>query len=234
MTAITLELRSLIDLTDDQFYQLCQANRDVRFERTAKGELIVMSPTGGETGDLNSEMNFQLRAWNKQTGLGKVFDSSTGFKLPNGADRSPDAAWVMLDRWEALTPEQRRKFPPLALDFVVELRSASDDLKRLQDKMNEYRDNGVRLGWLIDPQNQRVEIYRTRTGRGSATSSCYAFRRGCVAWVYPGLKPNPMTLQLKYPNKNPTSQLNPGKRGLVSLSALNNVIAFLRTPFSRR
>lgn len=163
MTAITLNLEPVIHLTDEQFYQLCQANRDVRFERTAEGELIVMPPTGGETGDRNSEMNFQLRAWNKQTRLGKVFDSSTGFKLPNGADRSPDAAWVRLERWEALTPEQRQKFPPLAPDFVIELRSATDELKPLQAKMQEYRDNGVRLGWLLDPQRQIVEIYRIGT-----------------------------------------------------------------------
>ncbi len=163
MSAITLNLEPAIHLTDEQFYQLCQANRDVRFERTAKGELIVMPPTGGETGDRNSEMNFQLRAWNKQTRLGKVFDSSTGFKLPNGADRSPDAAWVRLERWEALTPEQRHKFPPLAPDFVIELRSATDDLKPLQAKMQQYRDCGVRLGWLLDPQRRIVEIYRIGT-----------------------------------------------------------------------
>lgn len=163
MTAITLNLEPAIHLTDEQFYQLCQANRDVRFERTAEGELIVIPPTGGETGDRNSEMNFQLRAWNKQTRLGKVFDSSTGFKLPNGADRSPDAAWVRLERWEALTPEQRQKFPPLAPDFVIELRSATDELKPLQAKMQEYRDNGVRLGWLLDPQRRIVEIYRIGT-----------------------------------------------------------------------
>jgi len=160
MTAIILNLDSIIHLTEEQFYQLCQANRDVKFERTAKGELIVMPPTGGETGDRNSEINFQLRAWNKQSGLGKVFDSSTGFKLPNDADRSPDGAWVRLERWEALTPQQRQKFPPLAPDFVVELRSATDELKPLQDKMQEYRDNGVPLGWLIEPHNHRVEIYR--------------------------------------------------------------------------
>ena len=160
MTAITLNIDAIIHLTDEQLYQLCQTNRDVKFERTAAGELIVMPPTGGETGDRNAEITFQLRAWNKRTELGKTFDSSTGFKLPNGANRSPDAAWIRLERWEGLTPEQRRKFPPLAPDFVVELRSATDDLKPLQDKMQEYRDNGVRLGFLIDPQNQRVEIYR--------------------------------------------------------------------------
>ncbi len=160
MISITLNLDPIIHFTDEQFYQLCQTNRDVRFERTAEGELIVMPPTGGETGKRNGDIFGELWAWNKQQKLGIAFDSSTGFKLPNGADRSPDAAWVRLERWEALTPEQRRKFPPLAPDFVVELRSASDELKPLQDKMKEYRDNGVRLGWLIDPQNQQVEIYR--------------------------------------------------------------------------
>jgi len=160
MTAITLDLYSVVDLTDEQFSKLCQANPDIKLERTAKGELIVMPLTGGETGDRNSEINFQLRAWNKQNLLGKVFDSSTGFKLPNGADRSPDASWVKLERWQALTPAQRQKFPPLAPDFVVELRSTTDELKPLQNKMQEYRDNGVRLGWLLDPQNQSVEIYR--------------------------------------------------------------------------
>ena len=160
MTTITLNLDSIVHLTDEQFYQLCQANRDVRFERTAKGELIVMPPAGGETGNRNSKLNQRLANWSDADGTGITFDSSTGFKLPNGADRSPDAAWVRLERWEALTPEQRRKFPPLAPDLVVELRSATDELKPLQNKMQEYRDNGVRLGWLIDPQNQQVEIYR--------------------------------------------------------------------------
>ena len=160
MTSITLDLRPLIDLTDDQFYQLCQANHDVRFERTAKGELIVMPPTGGETGKRSGSIFGELWVWNKQQGLGIAFDSSTGFKLPSGANRSPDAAWVKLDRWQALTPEERRQFPPLAPDFVIELRSATDDLNPLQAKMQEYRDNGVRLGVLIDPQNQRVEVYR--------------------------------------------------------------------------
>lgn len=159
MTALTLNLDPIIHLTDEQFYQLCQANRDVRFERTAKGELIVMPPAGGETSKRNADLNTDLSIWNRQAKLGVVFDSSGGFKLPNGAERSPDAAWVMSERWEALNPEQRRKFPPLAPDFVIELRSATDDLKQLQAKMQEYRENGVRLGWLINPQNQQVEIY---------------------------------------------------------------------------
>lgn len=168
MTALVLNLDSIIHLTDEQFYQLCQVNQDVRFERTAKGELIVMPPTGGETGRRNLKLSQYLGSWADTDGSGVAFDSSTGFKLPNGADRSPDAAWVKLERWEALTPEQRQKFPPLAPDFVVELRSASVrvacpqdlDLKPLQAKMQEYIDNGTRLGWLIDPANQCVEVYR--------------------------------------------------------------------------
>jgi len=160
MTAITLSLKTLLDLTDEAFYELCRANPDVKFERTATGELVVMSPTGGESGHRNADIIIDLGIWNRQAQLGIAFDSSTGFKLPNGAERSPDASWVRGDRWDALTPEQRRKFPPLAPDFVVELRSASDDLEPLQQKMQEYIANGVRLGWLINPQEQQVEIYR--------------------------------------------------------------------------
>lgn len=160
MTALTLNLAPVIHLTDEQFYRLCQANRDIRFERTAKGELIVMAPTGGEGGKREADLTIDLGLWNRQTGLGVVFSSSTGFKLPNGADRSPDAAWVKLERWEALTLKQRHKFPRLAPDFVIELRSTSDELKPLQDKMQEYLENGVCLGWLINPQDQQVEIYR--------------------------------------------------------------------------
>jgi Uma2 family endonuclease len=159
MTAITLNLDPIIHLSDEQFYQLCQANRDVKFERTAKGELIVMPPTGWGTGKRNSELTFQLQAWSRQNNLGIAFDSSTGFTLPNGADRSPDAAWVKRERIDSLNPDPN-KFLPLAPDFVVELMYASDSLEKTQAKMQEYRDNGVRLGWLIDPHNQRVEIYR--------------------------------------------------------------------------
>jgi Uma2 family endonuclease len=154
----TLELK--IDLTDEQFFQLCQNNRDLQFERTASGELLIMPPTGGETSNRNIELSYQLQSWSRQNNLGKAFDSSTGFKLPNGADRSPDASWVRRERWEALTPEQREKFLPLCPDFVVELRSPSDSLKKIQEKMQEYIENGAKLGWLIDRKNRRVEIYR--------------------------------------------------------------------------
>ena len=154
----TLKLH--IELADEQFFQLCQHNRELRFERTAKGEILIMPPTGGETSNRNFEIAVQLGIWNKQNKLGKAFDSNGGFTLPNGAVRAPDVSWVRRERWEALTPQQRQKFLPLCPDFVVELRSPSDSLKETQEKMQEYIDNGARLGWLIDPQTRRVEIYR--------------------------------------------------------------------------
>ena len=160
MTTLTLNLNPIIKLTDDQFFQLCQENENIRLERTAKGELIIMSPAGGETGNSNAGLTAQIWIWNESHKLGKVFDSSTGFKLPNGADRSPDASWVKLERWDALTPEQQKKFPPICPDFVVELMSPSDSLKETQDKMKEYRDNGAVLGWLINRKSRQVEIYR--------------------------------------------------------------------------
>jgi len=160
MEAIKLDLNLIIKLTDEQFFQLCQHHRDYRFERTATGELLIMSPTGGETSNCNIEISYQLQAWSRQNKLGIAFDSSGGFKLPNGADRSPDASWMKIERWNALTPEQRQKFLPLCPDFVVELRSPSDSLKDIQAKMREYMDNGARLGLLIDRKNKRVEIYR--------------------------------------------------------------------------
>ncbi|MEG4571978.1 Uma2 family endonuclease [Microcoleus sp. N3A4] len=160
MTAITLNLNSLIELTSEQFYQLCEENPDLKLERNANGELIVMPPTGGETGRSNSKFNLQIGLWNEQTQLGEAFDSSTGFTLPNKADRSPDVSWVEKSRWEALTPEQREKFIPLCPDFVIELLSQSDTLKKTQDKMQEYMENGCRLGWLINRKKREVEIYR--------------------------------------------------------------------------
>jgi len=161
MNALILNLRPTIELTDDQFFQLCQNNQDLRLERTAEGELIIMPPTGWESGNRNSRLTQRLGNWADADGTGLAFDSSTGFKLPNGADRSPDASWVRRERLQALNPDPA-KFLPIAPDFAVELRSASDSLNTLPKKMQEYIDNGVRLGWLIDPQNQRVEIYRPR------------------------------------------------------------------------
>lgn len=160
MTTLTLNLDTIVQLTDAAFYALCQANPAVRCERTAKGELVVMPPTGGDTGSRNFEIYIDLGNWNRQTKLGKAFDSSTMFQLPNGAYRSPDVAWIQQERWEALSPKERETFPPICPDFMVELRSASDSLKTIQDKMQEYMENGARLGWLIDPQNKQVEIYR--------------------------------------------------------------------------
>jgi Uma2 family endonuclease len=158
---LLLDVQSItLRVTHEEFEKLCQDNRDRSFELTATGELVVMPPTGGESGNSELELGANLAIWNRQARLGKVFSSSTIFVLPNGAGRSPDAAWVELSRWEALTPEQRRKFPPLAPDFVMELRSATDRLPPLREKMEEYRSNGVRLGLLIDPKNKQVEIYK--------------------------------------------------------------------------
>jgi Uma2 family endonuclease len=156
----TIHLRPAIELTDDQFSALCQLNRDLRLERTAQGDLIIMPPTGWETGARNNSISGQLYNWSKRDGTGVATDSSTGFKLPNGADRSPDAAWVSRARLAQLTPEQKRKFLPLCPDFVVELRSPTDDLPNLQEKMAEYIEQGARLGWLIDPEEKRVYVYR--------------------------------------------------------------------------
>ena len=162
MTALILNLHPAIELTDEQFFQLCQNNRDLRLERTAEGELIIMPPTGWKSGNRNGRLTQRLFNWAEADGTGLAFDSSTGFKLPNGANRSPDASWVTNERLEALNPDPTR-FLPMAPDFVVELRSATDNLKTVQQKMQEYLENGVRLGWLIDPQNQQVEVYRQGT-----------------------------------------------------------------------
>lgn len=160
MKTTAIEIPPTLKITEEQFELLCAANRDVRLERTALGELVIMPPTGGNTGKRNIDLSFQLQAWTRQTRLGVAFDSSTAFRLPNGADRSPDAAWVSKVRWDTLTPQQQDTFPPLCPDFVIELRSMTDTLESLRQKMQEYLDNGLRLGWLIDPKNKKVEIYR--------------------------------------------------------------------------
>lgn len=163
MTSLTLPLvfdMSRVHLTDEQFYQLCISNPEIPLERNAQGGLIIVSPVGGDSGSREMELGTDLTLWNRQTNLGKVFSSSTLFKLPGGGVRSPDAAWVELFRWQALTPEQRQKFPPIAPDFVIELRSQTDKLEALQAKMQEYMNSGVRLGWMFNPQEQQVEIYR--------------------------------------------------------------------------
>ncbi|MCE2695982.1 MAG: Uma2 family endonuclease [Nostocales cyanobacterium LE14-WE4] len=160
MTAVILQIPQSLKFTDDKFVEMVAANKDLRLELSSQGELSIMSPTGGETGDRNLELGGQVWFWNRQNGLGKAFDSSTGFKLPNGATRSPDVSWIKIERWNALTPEQRKRFLPLCPDFVIELVSESDDLADTQAKMREYIANGLRLGWLINPKNKQVEIYR--------------------------------------------------------------------------
>lgn len=160
MTTVTLNLEN-VDLSDEQFYRLCQVNQNWQLERTAKGELVIMSPVGGVSGNREADLITDLNLWNRQTQLGKVFSSATIFRLPNGGDRSPDAAWVSNERWSALTPEEQAGFPPICPDFVIELRSRTDSLQPLQEKMQEYLDSGLRLGWLINPQAQQVEIYRS-------------------------------------------------------------------------
>jgi Uma2 family endonuclease len=158
--AVNIPNTLTLQVSYEQFVDLALANRDLQLERTATGELIIMPPTGSDTGNKNLDIEGQLWLWNRQNKLGKVFDSSTGFRLPNGANRSPDAAWVDKQRWDALTLEQQETFAPICPDFVLELRSKTDSLEKLQAKMREYIENGAGLGWLIDRKNQRVEIYR--------------------------------------------------------------------------
>ena len=160
MTAYTINLNPVIDMTDEQFYQLCGAKPEVKFERSATGELIINAATDDKTGSFNFELSADFGIWNRQTKLGVGFDSSTCFKLPKGGNRSPDIAWIRQERWDGLTLAARTKFPPICPDFVLELRSPSDALQTVQAKLIEYIDNGAELGWLINPQDQQVEIYR--------------------------------------------------------------------------
>lgn len=156
----TVIIPERLQITPEQFTQIAIANRDLRLEHTVTGELIIMPPTGGNTGKRNAELIADFIVWNRQTRLGNVFDSSTAFRLPNGAVRSPDIAWVRCDRWDALTPAEQDMFPPLCPDFILELRSKTDPLGDLQTKMQEYLANGLQLGWLLNIQGQTVEIYR--------------------------------------------------------------------------
>jgi Uma2 family endonuclease len=157
-----LELRySRFRLNDEEFYDFCQQNSNLKLERDADGTILIMPNTGGKTGIRNGEIIFQLILWNKKHKLGKVFDSSTAFKLPSSAVRSADGAFVSLDRWEALTDDEQERFPPLCPDFVIELMSKSDTLTDAKEKMqDDWMANGCRLGWLIDPFNQTTYIYR--------------------------------------------------------------------------
>jgi len=157
---LTIDIPWMMSMTEEQFYQFCVANRDLRIERTATGEVIVMSPSFSDTGNRNFNIAVQLGSWAELDGTGLGFDSSAGFTLPNGATRSPDAAWIKLERWNTLTEQQKASFAPICPDFVIKLRSASDTLSTLQKKMEEYIANGTLLGWLIDRQNRQVYIYR--------------------------------------------------------------------------
>ncbi|BAU13836.1 hypothetical protein LEP3755_43790 [Leptolyngbya sp. NIES-3755] len=165
---LTVSFPALVQMTDEQFYEFCQANRELRIERTAKGEVIIMPPAFSDTGNRNVKISQQVANWADQDGTGEAFDSSAGFTLPNGATRSPDTSWIRLERWNTLTDEQKASFAPICPDFVIELRSSSDTLTGLQTKMQEYIDNGAILGFLIDPcgiceaarKNRTVHVYR--------------------------------------------------------------------------
>ena len=158
---LVVRLRPAIDMTDEQFFHFCRINRDLRIERAADGDLLIMAPAGARSGARNAEITLQLVRWAKQDNQGVAFDSSTGFRLPDGAVRAPDAAWVRRSRLDALDDEAKERFLSLCPDFVIELRSPSDELRTLQEKMEEYHANGARLGWLIDPMTRRVHVYRT-------------------------------------------------------------------------
>ena len=160
MISLNIPNNMTLKVTEEEFERFALANRDLRLERTQDGEMIVMPPTGGETGISNSSLVARLWIWNDREGNGFVFDSSTGFRLPKGGTRSPDASWVSKEKWNSLTPEQKKKFPPICPEFAIELRSPSDNLKTIQDKILEYLDNGLELGWLMDPIDRKVEIYR--------------------------------------------------------------------------
>lgn len=181
MTTLTINLNPFV-VTDDQFYKLCQANPELRLERRASGEVVIMSPTGGETGIRNFRLRGQLWHWQEQHQSGQAFDSSTGFKLPNGATRSPDVSWISQQCWDALPAKQKRGFVPLCPDFVVELRLPTDDIEDTRAKMQEYLNNGARLGWLIDPETRTVEIYEP----GEAVEKLYNPERVAGDPVLPG------------------------------------------------
>ena len=156
---LVLNVRAL-EMTEDRFIELCADNGDLRLELTAEGRLVIMPPVFSESGWQELEVATQVAVWAKQDGTGRAFSPSAGFTLPNGAVRAPDVSWILTSRWEALRTDQREGFANICPDFVIELRSLSDSLAEVQCKMAEYMENGVRLGWLIDPQNQRVHVYR--------------------------------------------------------------------------
>ena len=147
-------------VTDDEFFEFCANNNELRIEMTKEGQMIIMMPTGSEGGNRNFNLAVEFGIWAKTDGTGVGFDSATGFTLPNGAKRSPDLSWIARERWEAIPKKLRKKFAPICPDFVVELRSESDDLDMLKEKMEEYLENGAQLGWLIDPLEKKAHVYR--------------------------------------------------------------------------
>ena len=159
MFPLKLKSTYLERMTDDEFFQFCQENRETRFEREPNGQIVIMSPTGLFTSDRNSEINTQLRIWNKKNKLGHILDSNSGFFLPNEALRSPDAAWVSNEKWSKYTPEELSKFAYMVPEFIIELKSPSDHISQLKKKMIEWMENGVLLGWLIDPDKEVVYVY---------------------------------------------------------------------------
>ena len=157
---ILIDFSGIVDLDDDRLYDLCVKNREIRFERTSKGELLVMLPVGSEGSSRELNLSGPFYVWNKKNKLGKVFSSSGGFILPSGAMRSPDVAFIRMERWKSLPVLQRKKFAPICPDFVAELRSESDSLSTLKEKMKEWMDNGCQLAWLIDPLEEKAYIYK--------------------------------------------------------------------------
>ncbi|MBD0254794.1 MAG: Uma2 family endonuclease [Cytophagales bacterium] len=172
METIVLSVNAVGGFNDEEFYNFCQDDPTMRFERDAQGQIIILPNTGGKTGIINLEIARQFANWNKAHRLGKGFDSSTAFGLPNTAVRSPDVAWVSNERWQALPEQARKQFPPLCPDFVIELKSESDQLPNVQKKMQEWLDNGCRLAWLIDPQTETVHVYQP----GQETATVHPFR----------------------------------------------------------
>jgi Uma2 family endonuclease len=171
MEAMMLDVRAIGGLTDDELFALCASNKILRIERTSQGEIMLLHPTGGESGRQNTDIVTDLNLWVRRTKQGVAFESSTGFRLPNSAVRSPDAAFVAKERWEALSQTERRTFIPLCPDFVIELLSESDSLRKTQEKMHEWIENGCRLAWLVDPLSETVYVYRA----DGSTSEVHGF-----------------------------------------------------------
>ncbi|MGV3602699.1 MAG: Uma2 family endonuclease [Dyadobacter fermentans] len=159
-TEMLVTFRTVSPMSDDEFFEFCQINDTLEFERDSHGNIVLMSPTGSIGGGLNADVITSLNVWNRQSGLGKVFESSSGFKLPDGSIRSPDVSWIRLERWNAIPREEKLKFAPICPDFVIEIRSVSEGLQYLVDKMKEYMANGARLGWLIDSFDEKVHVFR--------------------------------------------------------------------------